>query len=127
MQDEDEQEYEQSCLDGLHFTLNQPEFRHGQRGQALIELVDYRNLMRIITPEELGSYGVQVIIGKENKTEAIQDYSVVISKYGLAEEAVGMVSVVGPTRMPYGRTISAVSYLSLVLSRLVAELYGRRS
>jgi heat-inducible transcriptional repressor len=127
MQDEDEQENEQSCLDGLHFTLNQPEFRRGQRGQALMELVDCRNLMRTITPEELGDYGVQVIIGKENKTEAIQDYSVVISKYGLAEEAVGIVSVVGPTRMPYGRTISAVSYLSSVLSRLVAELYERRS
>lgn len=127
MQDEDEQEYEQSYLDGLHFTLNQPEFRQSQRGQVLTELVDCRKLMRTITPEELDSYGVQVIIGKENKTEAIQDYSVVISKYGLAEEAVGIVSVVGPTRMPYGRTISAVSYLSSVLSQLVAELYGRRS
>jgi len=28
--------------------------------------------------------------------------------------------------MPYARTISAVSYLSLVLSQLVAELYRRK-
>jgi heat-inducible transcriptional repressor len=126
MQDEDEQEYEHLSLDGLHFTLNQPEFRRGQRGQILMELVDGRNLMRTITPRELASRGVQVIIGKENKTEAIQDYSVVISKYGLPEEAAGIVSVVGPTRMPYARTISAVGYLSSVLSRLVAELYGEK-
>ncbi len=124
MQAEDEQEYEQSCLDGLHFTLNQPEFRRGQRGQVLMELVDCRNLMRTITPEELASHEVQVIIGKENRAETIQDCSVVISKYGLPEEAVGILSVVGPTRMPYGRTISAVGYLSSVLSQLVAELYG---
>jgi len=126
MQAEDEQEYEKSCLDGLHFTLNQPEFRRGQRGLALMELVDCQKLLKTVAPEKLGSRGVQVIIGKENKTEAIQDYSVVISKYGLPEEAAGIVSVVGPTRMPYARTISAVGYLSSVLSRLVAELYGEK-
>jgi len=126
MQAEDEQEYEKSCLDGLHFTLNQPEFRRGQRGLALMELVDCQKLLKTVAPEELGSRGVQVIIGKENKTEAIQDYSVVISQYGLSEEAAGIVSVVGPTRMPYARTISAVDYLSSVLSRLVAELYGEK-
>lgn len=126
MQAEDEQEYEKSCLDGLHFTLNQPEFRRGQRGLALMELVDCQKLLKTVAPEKLGNRGVQVIIGKENKTEAIQDYSVVISKYGLSEEAAGIVSVVGPTRMPYARTISAVGYLSSVLSRLVAELYGEK-
>jgi len=84
MQAEDEQEYEHTSLDGLHFTLNQPEFRQGQRGQILMELVDGRSLMRIIAPEGFAGSEVQVIIGKENKTAAIQDYSVVISKYGLS-------------------------------------------
>ncbi|GAI72525.1 unnamed protein product, partial [marine sediment metagenome] len=32
-----------------------------------------------------------------------------------------------PTRMPYARAISTVDYLSSVLSRLVAELYGRET
>jgi heat-inducible transcriptional repressor len=126
MQAEDEQEYEKSYLDGLHFTLNQPEFRHAHRVLPLMELVDCRNLLKTILPEEMGSQGVQVIIGKENKAEAIQDCSVVIGQYGLPREAVGIIGVVGPTRMPYARTISAVSYLSSVLSQLVAELYGRR-
>jgi heat-inducible transcriptional repressor len=126
MKDEDEQEYEHTSLDGLHFTLNQPEFRRGHRGQILMELVDCRNLMRTITPEELASHEVQVIIGNENKAETIRECSVVIKRYGLPNEAVGIVSVVGPTRMPYGRTISAVHYISSVLNRLVAELYGKR-
>jgi len=126
MQAEDEQEYERSYLDGLHFALNQPEFHHAQQGLTLMELVDCRRLLRTITPEDMGSHRVQVIIGKENKAEAIQDCSVVISQYGLPEEAVGTIGVVGPTRMPYARTISAVSYLSSVLSQLVAELYGEK-
>jgi len=124
MQAEDKQEYDEPYLDGWHFMLNQPEFAHSQRMRGLIELVEQRNLLRTITPSELSRRRVQVIIGKENKTELMRDYSVVISGYGLPEEASGTLSVVGPTRMPYARAISAVSYLSLVLSELVAELYG---
>ncbi len=126
MQAEDEQESERSYLDGLHFALNQPEFHQAQRLLTLMELVECRRLLRTIIPEEIVSQGVQVIIGKENKADSIQNCSVVISRYGLPEEAVGTIGVVGPTRMPYARTISAVSYLSLVLSQLVAELYGRK-
>ena len=126
MQAEDEQEYEKSYLDGLHFALNQPEFHHAQQVLTLMGLVECRRLLGIITPEDMGNQGVQVIIGKENKAEAIQNCSVVISQYGLPEEAIGVIGVVGPTRMPYARTISAVSYLSLVLSQLVAELYRRK-
>jgi len=127
MQDEGEQEYEHFNLDGLHFTLNQPEFRRGEGGQVLTELVDGRNLMQTITPEKLAVQKVQVIIGKENRAEPIQQCSVVINKYGLPEEAVGVISVVGPTRMPYARTISAVHYISSVLSQMLTELYGKKS
>jgi heat-inducible transcriptional repressor len=38
---------------------------------------------------------------------------------------VGTIGIVGPTRMPYARAISAVDYLSSLMSRLMAELYGR--
>jgi len=92
-----------------------------------MELVEHRNLLRSIVPSGLTSQGVQVVIGKENKVEVIHDYSVVISHYGLLQEAVGTICVVGPTRMPYARAISTVDYLSLVLSRLVTELYGRET
>jgi heat-inducible transcriptional repressor len=125
MKAEDKQEYEEPYLDGLHFILNQPEFVHSQRMLNLMELVEHRNLLRNIVPSGLTNQGVQVVIGKENKAEVIHDYSVVISHYGILQEVVGTIGVVGPTRMPYARAISTVDYLSSVLSRLVTELYGR--
>jgi heat-inducible transcriptional repressor len=126
MQVEDEQEGEELYLDGLHFMLNQPEFAHNQRAQPLMELVDRRNLLRIIAPQGLTtSYEVRVIIGKENEAEVIQDYSIVISRYGLPEEAAGTIGIIGPTRMPYARAISSITYLSSLLSGLMAELYGK--
>jgi len=126
MEAEDSQEYEKQYLDGLHFMLNQPEFAHSQRMLTLMELVEQRSLLRSIVPPKLTSNRVQVIIGKENKSEAIHDYSVVISRYGLPEEAVGTIGVIGPTRMPYARTIATVEYLSSVMNGLMAKLYGRK-
>ncbi len=125
MQAEDAQGYEETYLSGWHFILDQPEFAHANRILALMKLVEHRNLLKTIVPDELPSHGVQVIIGKENKAEVIHDYSVVISRYGLSKEAIGTISVVGPTRMPYARVISTVGYLASVMSELVAELYGR--
>ena len=125
MQAEDEQEYAEPYLDGLHFMLNQPEFVHSHRMADLMELVEHRNLLKAILPHSLGVKKVKVVIGKENESEIIQDFSVVIGRYGLPDEVVGTIGVVGPTRMPYARAISVVSYLSLVLSRLIGELYGK--
>ncbi|OGO30366.1 MAG: heat-inducible transcription repressor HrcA [Chloroflexi bacterium RBG_16_56_11] len=125
MQAEDSKEYQEPYLEGWHFMLNQPEFASSESMRHLMELVEQRGLLRVIVPSRVDQPGVHVVIGKENKDEAIQNCSVVICQYGLPQEATGTIAVVGPTRMPYLRTIPTVYYLSSVLSQLVAGLYGR--
>lgn len=127
MEIEDKREYEEPYLDGLHFMLNQPEFAQSHRLLNLMELVEQRSLLRTVTPPRLTDHGVQVVIGKENESEAIHDCSVVIGRYGLPEEAIGTIGVIGPTRMPYARAIATIDYLSSLLSKLVAELYGQKN
>jgi heat-inducible transcriptional repressor len=122
---EDNQEYQEPYLEGWHFMLNQPEFAHSDQMSALLELVERRGLLKVIAPAGPSEPGVHVIIGRENKDEAIRNCSVVICQYGLPEEATGTIAVIGPTRMPYSRTIPTVYYLSSVLSLLVAGLYGK--
>jgi len=127
MQAEGGEEHEGTYLDGLHFIFDQPEFAESHQLQTLLELTEQRSLLRIILPKGLASHGIQVIIGKENKEEVIHNYSVVISRYGLPDEAIGSIAIIGPTRMPYGRSIAAVDYLSSLLSGLVARLYGKEA
>jgi heat-inducible transcriptional repressor len=126
MQADEEQIYEEAYLEGWHFLFSQPEFSQTERVLDLVELAEHRNLLRTILPSGLRKQGVQVLIGEENEAEAVKNYSVVISRYGLPGEAVGTVGVVGPTRMQYARSLSAVHYLATVLSGLTGELYGRR-
>jgi heat-inducible transcriptional repressor len=81
-------------------------------------------MLSSILPQEQDSGKTRVVIGSENRSEIAQECSLVISRYGVQNEASGTILVVGPTRMAYPRVISAVSYLSVVLSGLVSELYG---
>ncbi len=125
MQTEDGRGSEDSYIDGMHYLMNQPEFNSGSRLVSLMGLVEQRKLIEAMMENQLNEYGVQVIIGKENRAESIQNFSVVLSRYGIADEAVGTIGVVGPTRMPYGRTISAISFMSSMMSKLISDLYGR--
>ena len=126
MRAEDEQQHDEPYFDGLHFIVNQPEFADAHRLQGLMQVVEHGNLLKVIIPPQLDTQKVMVVIGKENEAEVIRDCSVVISQYGASDEAVGTIGVVGPTRMPYARTITTVSYLSLVLGWLLAELYSKK-
>ena len=85
---EEKQDAEQLYFDGLHFTLNQPEFARDHRiALTLMELIEQRKLLSNIIPHEPSEDKVRVIIGKENKAETIHDYSVVLVRYGLPKVA----------------------------------------
>ncbi len=124
MQDEDRQGYDQSYIEGLHYLLNQPEFSHNEKIQAILELLEHRAMLGKIIPVGQEGRQVRVVIGRENTSEMAQECSLVICRYGLINEADGTILVLGPTRMAYPRVISTVSYISVLLSRLVSELYG---
>lgn len=126
MQVEDERSPEETYLEGWHFLFNQPEFVHTNRVLALMELAEQRSLLKTVIHGELPDRGIKVVIGKENEVEAVQNYSFVLTRYGLPGEATGTLGLVGPTRMQYTRNLTVVNYLSLVLSELIGELYGRR-
>jgi len=125
MKTEDAITYEETYMEGLQFIFNQPEFASAHQALALVDLLEQKNLMRLILPHELERPGVHVIIGQENEAQSIHNLSVILSQYGLPGEAVGCIAVIGPTRMPYVRSIASVGYLSDVLSRLIARLYGK--
>ena len=74
MRTEDERS-EDSYIDRLYYLMNQPEFSSGNRLASLMGR--NRKLIEAMMENQLNEYGVQVIIGKENRAESIQNFSVV--------------------------------------------------
>jgi heat-inducible transcriptional repressor len=111
---------------GLEHILAQPEFSGAiDQTQSLLSLLRGGAFLNALLPSLADGQGdVQVFIGGENPTSELHRLGVVVSTYGIDGEITGVVGVVGPTRMPYGRTISSVRYVSRLMSNLMADLYG---
>jgi heat-inducible transcriptional repressor len=110
--------------DGLIEMLSQPEFAEVGRVRRILEMLQSGKGLGPLIPRALASNGVQVVIGGEHSRDEMREYSVVLSRYGITDEVVGVLGVIGPTRMAYPRTISTVRYISTVMSDLLGDLYG---
>jgi heat-inducible transcriptional repressor len=67
---------------------------------------------------------VQIFIGAENEPLEMHEVSLVLAPYGRQGRAVGVVGVLGPTRMAYPHAISTVRYVSGLMNELVDHLYS---
>lgn len=75
------------------------------------------------TFSDLSQGTVQVVIGGDGRWEELRHCSLIVSRYGIGNELVGEVAVIGPTRMPYGRNISAVRYVANLMTGFISEYY----
>ncbi|AQA18234.1 heat-inducible transcription repressor HrcA [Halioglobus japonicus] len=65
--------------------------------------------------------GVQVFIGEEAGYEVFGDYSVVTAPYSDGVQTLGVLGVIGPTRMAYERVIPIVDVTAKMLSQALAK------
>ncbi|HUF53471.1 MAG TPA: heat-inducible transcriptional repressor HrcA [Dehalococcoidia bacterium] len=119
LQSADELAPEPSFMEGVRDLLRQPEFTQGERIVQLLEVFEERNLARAI-PASVEGGNVTIVIGGEHPIDEMRLCSVVTTRYGGPDGLRGMLSVVGPTRMDYGRNVAMVRYMS----RLMEELLG---
>jgi heat-inducible transcriptional repressor len=111
-------------LDGITNVMSEPEFNDTEEARKTLKVLEERSMLQDIIARSIqsGDEGsVQVLIGGEGNWEDLKHCSIVLSKYGAPGVAFGTVGVLGPVRMPYDQTISAVRFMSGILSELVSE------
>jgi heat-inducible transcriptional repressor len=104
---------------GLMNMLSQPEFRQGDVARPIIEVLEGGALVSRLADRVVSRPGVHVIIGSENPLEEMAGCAIVTASYASPRGGAGLLTVVGPMRMPYERTISSVYYLSRLLSHML--------
>ncbi|HEC33194.1 MAG TPA: heat-inducible transcription repressor HrcA [Chloroflexi bacterium] len=111
--------------DGLSGLLQKPEFTEGARAQGLLRVIEERSFLEAVLVDALGPTvgSVRVMIGGEGRFDELRACSLVLSRYGVAGLATGVLSVLGPTRMGYGRAISTVRFVAGLLSELVYDVF----
>ncbi len=120
----EDQRVDEIYHEGLIYMLNTPEFADQAAARRLIEVFENPMVLEPFLSEARALPGVQVIIGGEGPYERLPNVSLVLSRYGSPHHVAGVVGVIGPWRMPYARTISAVRFISHLLTGLLAQIYG---
>ncbi len=65
--------------------------------------------------QTLNAHGVQIFIGKESGYQLLDECSVVAAPYATEDHAMGVLGVIGPTRMAYERVIPIVDVTAKLL------------
>jgi heat-inducible transcriptional repressor len=112
--------------DGITNVLSMPEFASSESARSALRLLEERSFLEEVLSNVLSPSvdEVQVVIGGDGDWEDLKDCSMVLARYGAPGFATGALGVLGPTRMSYGRTISAVRYVAGLLSDLVIEAFA---
>ncbi len=112
--------------EGLSNLLRRDEFTRGdpEHIREVVDALERHRFLPSIAPRVMAGEGVQVIIGSETGAGAMKDMSVVAARYGAPGRPGGLLGIVGPSRMQYGRAIAIVRHLTQVLNDLLAEAYN---
>jgi heat-inducible transcriptional repressor len=88
--------------------------------QLLGDLEDKEELIRLLELAR-GAEATKIFIGAESQLFSLSGSSVIAAPYrGPGGRVIGVVGVIGPTRLNYARVIPMVDYTARTLSRLVA-------
>jgi heat-inducible transcriptional repressor len=96
--------------------LDQPEFRDPRRVRDLFAAVETKERLLEVLDRMLEAQGVRVAFGDEVDEPALYRCALVASRYGEADAPLGILGVIGPSRMDYSRVIPLVEYFSHVVT-----------
>jgi heat-inducible transcriptional repressor len=110
--------------DGLLNVMAAPEFDRSEKVRAVFAALENRAYLGSLVESVADAGSIQIFIGHENRPLEMQEVSLVLAPYGRVGRAVGVVGVLGPTRMPYAQAIASVEFVSGLMSELVEHLYA---
>ncbi|MGD8324546.1 MAG: heat-inducible transcriptional repressor HrcA [Gammaproteobacteria bacterium] len=85
--------------------------------RSLFEAFSRRRDILHLLDQSLNAEGVQIFIGQESGYELLDSVSIVAAPYGDDEDNMGVIGVIGPTRMAYERVIPIVDVTAKLLGR----------
>lgn len=85
--------------------------------RSLFEAFSRRSDILHLLDKSLNADGVQIFIGQESGYELLDSVSIVAAPYSADDDRMGVIGVIGPTRMAYERVIPIVDITAKLLGR----------
>ncbi|MFQ5543982.1 MAG: heat-inducible transcriptional repressor HrcA, partial [Nitrospiria bacterium] len=108
-------------MDGTAQMLDLPDFSDFKMMKVLLNAFKEKKAIVQLLDKYIGSDGVQVFIGTENRVLG-KHCSLVVSQYKREDRVLGVLGVIGPTRMDYSKVIPVVESTAKKVGRLLEDM-----
>ncbi len=112
----DFERFENYAVTGTKNILQQPEFSDLHRFSTLVDLLEDKNIIIHFMEQRENPPGIKVTIGEEHFEKQIKECSVITSTYRVGNIA-GVLGIIGPRRIAYGKIIPLVEFTAQALTR----------
>ena len=107
-------------LGNRSYISRQPEFKEIEKLNYLFDFIEEeKNLVKIINKSILKKQ-IDIIIGSELGQELMENCSVITRQYLIKGKMRGAISVLGPTRMDYFKSVSILDFIADQLSEILS-------
>jgi heat-inducible transcriptional repressor len=106
-------------IEGQANILEQPEFADVAKMKEIIRAFEEKGQLLALLEQSMAAEGVQIFIGAESHLNRMSGMSLVTSTYVTGKNTLGILGVIGPTRMGYAKVIPIVDYTARQVSRLL--------
>jgi heat-inducible transcriptional repressor len=106
---------------GAAHIADQPEFADIDKMKALFLAFEEKSKLVKILDECLTGEDIKVFIGHEVPVRDIEGLSVIAAPYRRGGRPLGVLGVLGPTRMDYGRALALVDTTARLVSRVLTD------
>lgn len=107
--------------DGVRNLLQQPEFADAMRLQEVIEVLEETRFLAALLKDLARESDLAIVIGSEHRTQQLRSTTVVLTTYGPSRRLRGVVGVIGPTRMEYGKIVGRLRAVARSASERMVE------
>lgn len=109
-------------IEGQANILNYPEFSDIETMRTIFRALEGKSIIIKLLDKSICNAGVQIFIGSENELIGIESCSIVTSSYVKGSDTLGILGVIGPTRMDYSKVIPLVDYTARIVGEALAEI-----
>ncbi len=117
----DEKRNSDYVLAGETNLMSYAEMGNVDKLRQLFEAFTTKNDLLHLLDKSIHTDGMQIFIGDESGYSVLDECSVVTSPYKVKDQIVGVLGVIGPTRMAYDRVISIVDVTAKLLSSALSS------
>ncbi|MDH5395683.1 MAG: heat-inducible transcriptional repressor HrcA, partial [Gammaproteobacteria bacterium] len=101
--------------------MNYAEMANMDKLRQLFDAFSTKRDVLHVLDQSIKAEGMQVFIGEESGYSAFEGCSVITAPYTVSKEVVGVLGVIGPTRMAYDRVIPLVDVTAKLLGSLLSQ------